>query len=61
MNKNNNYLLICAIKVLKHRIEVAQTPQTKSALIFAHNLLVYVINNNEEKISEIMKKEGLDL
>ena len=59
MNKNNNYLLICAIQILKHRIEIARTPQTKSALIFAHNLLVYVINNDEEKISEIMTKEGL--
>lgn len=59
MDRNTNYLLICAIKILKHRIEVTRVPQTKSALIFAHNLLVYVINNNENKIKEIMEQEGL--
>ena len=56
---NNKYLMICAIKILKHRIEIAHSAQAKSALIFAHNLLVYIINDNEEKINEIMKKEGL--
>ena len=56
---NNKYLMIYAIKILKHRIEVAHSAQAKSALIFAHNLLVYVINNDENKINEIMEKEGL--
>lgn len=59
MNNNYKYLIICAVKILKHRIEIAHSAQSKSALIFAHNLLIYVLNNDEKKINELMEKEGL--
>lgn len=55
----NNYLFVCVLKILKHRIEVAHSPQTKSALIFAHNLLVYALRNDADAIDAAMKKEGL--
>ena len=58
MNKNN-YLFTCVLRILKHRIETAYTPQTKSALIFAHNLLVYALRNDTAAIEAAMKKEGL--
>jgi hypothetical protein len=58
MNKNN-YLFTCILRILKHRIETAHTPQTKSALIFAHNLLVYALRNDTAAIEAAMKKEGL--
>lgn len=58
MNKNN-YLFTCVLRILKHRIETAHTPQTKSALIFAHNLLVYALRNDTAAIEAAMKKEGL--
>lgn len=58
MNKNN-YLFTCILRILKHRIETAHTPQTKSALIFAHNLLVYALRNDIAAIEAAMKKEGL--
>lgn len=58
MNKNN-YLFTCVLRILKHRIETAHTPQTKSALIFAHNLLVYALRNDTAAIETAMKKEGL--
>lgn len=56
---NNNYLFVCVLKILKHRIDVAHSPQTKSALIFAHNLLVYALRNDTAAIDAAMKKEGL--
>lgn len=55
----NNYLFICILKILKHRIETARSPQTKSALIFTHNLLVYALRNDTAAIDAAMKKEGL--
>ena len=55
----NNYLFICVLKILKHRIETAHSPQTKSALIFAHNLLVYALRNDVAAIEAAMKKEDL--
>lgn len=58
MNKNN-YLFTCVLRILKHRIETAHTPQTKSALIFAHNLLVYALRGDTAAIDRIMEKEGL--
>ena len=58
MNKNN-YLFTCVLRILKHRIETAHTPQTKSSLIFAHNLLVYALRNDTAAIEAAMKKEGL--
>lgn len=58
MNKNN-YLFTCILRILKHRIETAHTPQTKSALIFAYNLLVYALRNDTAAIEAAMKKEGL--
>lgn len=56
---DKNYLFICVLKILKHRIDVAHSPQTKSALIFAHNLLVYALRNDVAAIEAAMKKEGL--
>lgn len=56
---NNNYLFVCVLKILKHRIDVAHSPQTKSTLIFAHNLLVYALRNDTAAIDAAMKKEGL--
>lgn len=56
---NNNYLFVCVLKILKHRINVAHSAQTKSALIFAHNLLVYALRNDTAAIEAAMKKEGL--
>jgi len=55
----NNYLFICVLKILKHRVETAHSPQTKSALIFAHNLLVYALRNDTAAIDATMEKEGL--
>ena len=55
----NSYLFICALKILKHRIETTHSSQTKSALIFAHNLLVYALRNDTTAIDAAMKKEGL--
>lgn len=56
---DKNYLFICILKILKHRIDVAHSPQTKSALIFAHNLLVYALRNDVTAIEAAMEKEGL--
>ena len=55
----NNYLFICVLKILKHRIDIAHSPQTKSALIFAHNLLVYALRGDATVIDKAMEKEGL--
>lgn len=54
-----NYLFVCVLKILKHRIESAHSPQTKSALIFAHNLLVYALRGDVTAIDKAMEKEGL--
>ena len=54
-----NYLFVCILKILKHRINNAHSPQTKSALIFAHNLLVYALRGDTAAIEAAMKKEGL--
>lgn len=54
-----NYLFVCILKILKHRIDNAHSPQTKSALIFAHNLLVYALRGDTAAIEAAMKKEGL--
>ena len=54
-----NYLFVCILKILKHRIDNAHSPQTKSALIFAHNLLVYALRGDTAAIDAAMKKEGL--
>lgn len=59
MNKNNNYLFVCVLRILKARIGKAHSPQTKSALIFAHNLLVYALRNDVAAIEAAMEKEGL--
>lgn len=59
MNKNNNYLFVCVLRILKARIDKAHSPQTKSALIFAHNLLVYALRNDVVAIEAAMEKEGL--
>lgn len=56
---DKNYLFVCVLKILKHRIDNARTPQTKSALIFAHNLLVYALRNDTAAIDAAMKKEGI--
>ena len=56
---DKNYLFVCVLKILKHRIDNAHSPQTKSALIFAHNLLVYALRNDVTAIDAAMKKEGL--
>lgn len=58
-NNNNTYLLVCAIKILKSRINKANSPQVKNALIFAHNLLVYILRNDRNMIEEILEKEGI--
>ena len=55
----NNYLFVCVLKILKHRIETAHSPHTKNALIFAHNLLVYALRNDTTAIDAAMKKEWL--
>ena len=55
----NNYLFVCVLKILKHRIEHVHSPQTKSALIFAHNLLVYALRGDATAIDKAMEKEGL--
>ena len=59
MNKNNNYLFVCVLRILKARIDKAHSPQTKSALIFAHNLLVYALRNDVAAIEAAIEKEGL--
>ena len=59
MNKNNNYLFVCVLRILKARIDKAHSPQTKSALIFAHNLLVYALRGDVAAIEAAMKKEDL--
>lgn len=60
MNKNNNnYLFVCVLRILKARIDKANSPQTKSALIFAHNLLVYALRGDVAAIEAAMKKEDL--
>ena len=59
MNKNNNYLFVCVLRILKARIDKAHSPQIKSALIFAHNLLVYALRNDVAAIEAAMEKEGL--
>lgn len=59
MNKNNNYLFVCVLRILKACIDKAHSPQTKSALIFAHNLLVYALRNDVAAIEAAMEKEGL--
>ena len=56
---DKNYLFVCILKILKHRINTVHSPQTKSALIFAHNLLVYALRNDTTAIDAAMKKEGL--
>ena len=56
---DKNYLFVCVLKILKHRINNAHSPQTKSALIFAHNLLVYAFRGDTAAIEVAMKKEGL--
>jgi len=56
---DKNYLFVCVLKILKHRVETARSPQTKSALIFAHNLLVYALRNDTAAIEAAMRKEGL--
>lgn len=56
---NRDYLLHCVLKIIKHRIDEAHSPQTKSALIFAHNLLVYALRGDIAAIEAAMKKEGL--
>ena len=56
---DKDYLLVCVLKILKHRIYNAHSPQTKSALIFAHNLLVYALRGDAAAIEAAMKKEDL--
>lgn len=56
---DKNYLFVCVLKILKHRVEITRSPQTKSALIFAHNLLVYALRNDTTAIETAMRKEGL--
>jgi len=56
---DKNYLFVCVLKIIKHRINNVRSPQTKSALIFAHNLLVYALRGDTAAIEEAMKKEGL--
>ena len=56
---DKNYLFVCILKILKHRIDNAHSPQTKSALIFAHNLLVYALRGDTTAIDKAMEKEGL--
>ena len=56
---DKNYLFVCVLKILKHRVETTRSPQTKSALIFAHNLLVYALRNDTTAIEIAMRKEGL--
>lgn len=55
----NNYLFVCVLKILKHRIDNAHSAQTKSALIFAHNLLVYALRGDTAAIDKAMEKEGV--
>ena len=59
MNKNNNYLFVCILKILKHKIEKANSVQTKSSLIFAHNLLVYALRGDTNTIEQLMEREGV--
>lgn len=54
---NNNRLMMTVLKILKMRIDHARTPQTKSALIFSYNLMVYALQGNEKKINEFLEKE----
>ena len=53
-------LFFIVLRILKHRIDTARNPQSKSALIFSYNLLVYALQGNEEKINEFFQREGLD-
>ena len=54
---NNNRLMMTVLKILKMHIDHARTPQTKSALIFSYNLIVYALQGNEKKINEYLEKE----
>jgi len=54
---NNNRLMMTVLKILKMRIDHARAPQTKSALIFSYNLIVYALQGNEAKINEFLEKE----
>ena len=56
----NQRLMFNVLKILKHRIDGAHSPQAKSSLIFAYNLIVYALKNDTAKINEIMKNEGLN-
>jgi hypothetical protein len=49
--------MLTVLKILKMRIDHARTPQTKSALIFSYNLMVYALQGNEKKINEFLEKE----
>jgi len=59
MNKNNDYLLVCVLKILKHKITKANSAQTKSSLIFAHNLVVYALRGDTNTIEQLMEREGV--
>lgn len=54
---NDKRLMLTVLKILKMRIDHARTPQTKSALIFSYNLIVYALQGNEKKINEFLEKE----
>jgi len=54
---NDKRLMLTVLKILKMRIDHARTPQTKSALIFSYNLIVYALQGNEAKINEFLEKE----
>lgn len=54
---NDKRLMLIVLKILKMRIDHARTPQTKSALIFSYNLIVYALQGNEAKINEFLEKE----
>jgi hypothetical protein len=49
--------MMTVLKILKMRIDHARTPQTKSALIFSYNLIVYALQGNEKKINEYLERE----
>jgi hypothetical protein len=53
----NQRLMMMVLRILKNRINHTQNLQSKSAFIFAYNLIVYAMQGNENKINEIYKKE----
>lgn len=55
----NHKLMMAVLRIIKHRIKNTANIQARNAYIFANNLLVWALQGNEQKINEILEKEGL--